>query len=271
MGAPSSPTKRIGLVLCTDGIPAFGKHKESISLKPIQLMNVSLPPAIRCLVNYILLIGLLPDKLKATQQRKYYDFFARHELDDIFNNGINGIKIQLFSLSMDTKGREEILGMQTSQAYQSCSVCLHTWSEGIGGVGKITCDGYRRFLRPNSAARQRQFRCGGITFEYNKVEVLPPPRKRNNEFVCEAVTTAMGNNRPFLAHKWMPLVSAWPGFCWYRLNVPDLMHDIKNLCESLLQVVVGYVKDGFYQSWNKDAKHRAQCHVQGMIVNNECR
>ena len=42
---------------------------------------------------------------------------------------------------MDTKGREELLGMQSCQSYQGCPVCLHTWTPGkILGRTQVVCD-----------------------------------------------------------------------------------------------------------------------------------
>ena len=115
MGPASSPVQRMGLLYCSDGIPAFAKHKESISLKPCEFVNLSLPPAIRIRPKFMLMHMLIPDTVKSVGQKKYYDFAASYELNDIFNKGIDGVKVFCFGFSMDTKGREEILGIQTSQ------------------------------------------------------------------------------------------------------------------------------------------------------------
>ena len=98
-----------GLLLCMDGIPAFSFAKD-VSLKPLDFKNLSLPPAQREKIDYILLMMLVPDKLKGRALKKYFDFAAKFELNDLFHNGIDGIKVKVFSTSMDTPGRAELLG-----------------------------------------------------------------------------------------------------------------------------------------------------------------
>lgn len=68
-----------------DGIPAFSVKTKS--LKPLDLVNLSLPPAIRALPRYILLMALIPDDMKHKAQKKYFDFFAEYELNDLFHKG----------------------------------------------------------------------------------------------------------------------------------------------------------------------------------------
>ena len=81
--------------------------------------------------------------------------------------GIDGIKIKIFSTSMDTKGREELLGMQSCQSYQGCPVCLHAWTKGKTiGRKQVVCDGYRCFLHKDSAARNKSFVFEGQKYEY---------------------------------------------------------------------------------------------------------
>ena len=38
-------------------------------------------------------VALLPDDLKDGKQRKYYDWAAEFELNEIFNEGIDGIQV----------------------------------------------------------------------------------------------------------------------------------------------------------------------------------
>ena len=260
MGPPSIPAKRIGLLFCCDGIPAFSK-KDALSLKPAEFMNLSLPPSIRCRAENMLFFMLLPSSLKCAQQQKYYNFAATYELNDIFNKGIEGVAVRCFGTSMDTPGRAELLGMQSSGAYQSCCVCIHSWSTGF--VRKCIYDGYRRFLDKTSRGRQRELLYKGNTYEFRKVENMATPRLRNNQFVREAVAVAVTRGEPFLGHKCMPMLTAWPGFNWQRHNIPDFMHDTKLLLEMILKVIVGYAPDGWYQSWRRDRKHRAECQAHG--------
>ena len=107
MGPATYPIERIGFQVCVDAIPAFAA--DTFSLKPFTWMNLSLSPAIRAKAPNMLLMMLLPATLKMGQ-KKYYDFAAKYELNRLFEEGVAGIKIKVFGCSMDTKGREELLG-----------------------------------------------------------------------------------------------------------------------------------------------------------------
>lgn len=109
MGECKFPNDRIGLVSCGDGIPAFaaGTH----SLKPWMHKNMSLPPGVRNKIKYMLLWMLMQEEIKAKGQRKYFDFAVEYELNELHFKGIDGIKVKIFTTSMDTKGREEISGI----------------------------------------------------------------------------------------------------------------------------------------------------------------
>ena len=59
----------------------------------------------------IMLLMLLPSSLgKGKAQKKYYDFAAEFELNELATKGVDGIKVKVFTTSLDTKGREELLG-----------------------------------------------------------------------------------------------------------------------------------------------------------------
>lgn len=83
-GAASRPIQRILLQFCVDAIPAFAEG--SLSLKPAEFVNLSLPPALRGKASNILLHMLFPDTLKSGQ-KKYYDFAARFELNKLYTTG----------------------------------------------------------------------------------------------------------------------------------------------------------------------------------------
>lgn len=169
LGEVKYPNDRIALQMCIDAIPAFAA--DTYSLKPLALMNWSLSPTIRGKTEFMLLMMLLPATLK-DGQKKYYDFAAGFELNRLSSKGVGGVKIKIFGTSMDTKGREELLGMQACQAYQSCWVCTHSWSPGRL-VRRRQCifDGYRAFLAPGSRARRRTFKFKGFTYQYRWVSV----------------------------------------------------------------------------------------------------
>ena len=191
---------------------------------------------------------LLPAALKGQSQKKYYDFVAAHELSEMAEIGItkNLIKVKVFSTSMDTKGREELTGMQTCQSYHGCPVCTHRFTAGaVLSQKKVVCDGYRRFLRADSRARQRRFRFHGHTYEYRSgtlmhgyvcrvyldspfphhrdVEERGAPKIRDDNFVRTAVSLAT-EKKPVVGHKMAPLLACWPEFNWIRYNVPEIMH-----------------------------------------------
>ena len=85
MGPPTFPTKRIGLVYCIDSFPA---NKEgSFSVKPGGYMVGSLPPAQRGKPENMLMTIIIPTGVKDDAQRKYYDFMAQYELNELFREG----------------------------------------------------------------------------------------------------------------------------------------------------------------------------------------
>jgi hypothetical protein len=109
MGTCKYPNDRLGLQGCGDGFPVFDAN--TLSLTPWVFMNLSLPPGARGKPKYMLLFMLLQHSIKQEQKRKYFDFAATFELNDLFSKGIDGVKIKLFAVSMDTKGREELSGI----------------------------------------------------------------------------------------------------------------------------------------------------------------
>ena len=67
-----------------DGIPAFSANTKSLKL--VDLKNFALPPAVRDRVQHMLLMALMPASLKEGM-KKYFDFFAEYELNDLFYHG----------------------------------------------------------------------------------------------------------------------------------------------------------------------------------------
>lgn len=92
-----------------DGIPAFSFAKDR-SLKPVEFVNLSLPPSARGKMDNILLLMLVPTALKRQAQKKYFDFAVQLELNELFHRGIDGCSVRIFGTSMDTPGRAEMLG-----------------------------------------------------------------------------------------------------------------------------------------------------------------
>ena len=87
MGPASYPLQRIGLLFCVDAIPAFAAG--TLSLKPMEFINLSLPPGVRTKAENIMLLMLIPSSLdKGLAQKKYYDFAAEFELNDLATKGL---------------------------------------------------------------------------------------------------------------------------------------------------------------------------------------
>ncbi len=86
MGLPTPTLTRIGLLFCVDAIPAFAAG--TLSLKPMEFINLSLPPGVRSKAENIMLLMLLPASLgKGRAQKKYYDFAAEFELIELATTG----------------------------------------------------------------------------------------------------------------------------------------------------------------------------------------
>ena len=109
MGPPSYPNDRIGLVYCIDAFPVNAEGSKS--MKPGGYMNASLPPTERYKAQNMLMQIVFPTALKDVQQKKYYDFMAEYELNELFHEGVEGVRVKIFTTSMDTPGRAELMGM----------------------------------------------------------------------------------------------------------------------------------------------------------------
>ena len=83
-GPASIPIQRILLLFCIDAIPAFAEG--SYSLKPAEFINLSLPPTLRGKAEHIMLLMLVPASMKSGQ-KKYFDFAARYEINDLYSTG----------------------------------------------------------------------------------------------------------------------------------------------------------------------------------------
>ena len=175
--------------------------------------------------------------------------------------------MKVFSISEDTIGRHNLLGMGAVTGYESaCCVCRHEWTAGLTGT-QCCFGGYRAFLPPMSRGRQPRVHAGGHTYEYDGVEARPTPTLRTGAFArkCLAVVETIGIESCG-GHKRPPLIAKWPGFNWYRMNPPELMHDTKIMAEMVLKVLVGKVTDaGFYSSWSYDERHRRENEQRGIF------
>ena len=79
---------RIALLFCIDAIPAF-KKKYGVSLMPAVVKFLSLAPQLRSKVEYMMMVMLIPAHLKPAAQKKYFDYLAEVELNDLATIGIS--------------------------------------------------------------------------------------------------------------------------------------------------------------------------------------
>ena len=123
------------------------------------------------------------------------------------------------------------------------------------------------------------------------VETRPVPASRDDNFVRSAVGVAT-QKQPVCGHKSAPLLAKWPGYSWFRMNVPEIMHgtcsffeiydpsesnliqttlktDVKNLCDNIVRLLIGKTSSGEdgYSGWGKDASHRKQSETLGIFEN----
>ena len=155
-----------------------------------------------------------------------------------------------------------VAGMQACQAYQSCASCTHSWSAPMSHG--CVYDGVRSFLPSDSPGREQRVEYAGHVYEYKEKCDRLRPKRRDTAFVKLILSLARPQN-PVLGHKFAPLISRWPGFDWRRvICVPELMHDVKCLCDHFVRLLVGNVSSTGYK-WTRDAKHREQCKQLGVF------
>lgn len=108
MGPITYPNTRIGLQYCIDGFPVNGERTKSMKIGGF--MNLSLPPTARGKPENMSIAIVIPTAIKDVGQKKYYDWMATYELNDLFYKGVEGVFVKIFSSSMDTPGRAELMG-----------------------------------------------------------------------------------------------------------------------------------------------------------------
>lgn len=178
VGPPRTRLTRIVLLMCVDGVPAYGR-KEVETVKPIQYLILNLPPWLRYKLPYMLVHALIPAELKSEAARKYYDWLGINEITPLRRVGVDGVRVQVYGNTLDTPGRRELLNMQAVSAFYPCPHCLHTWQPGMR---KQVYGGYRRFMEMHSPWRNKSFEFMGLTYEFRDVETRDPPILRTDRF-----------------------------------------------------------------------------------------
>ena len=260
MGPATNRLERVGVQVCTDGLQAFDVG--GYSVKPVELLILSLPPDVRQRDSNIMLFMLLPQELKTAQTRKYYDWSSKFELNRLHTHGVSGVRMVVYGTSLDSPGRAELLQVQSHSAIYGCPFCYINFDAGISS--KPVYGGFRRFLGAEDPWRQRQFEFQGLVFQFADVEVRQTPQKRTTRSALECSELAMRWSRPFRGHKAAPLICRWPSFCW-EMHASDIMHDIKCVCDGTLTCLVGRGKHGKYALWTRDQYHRTYCRVHNIF------
>lgn len=251
MGPPTPTLERIGIQACVDGMPAHNR-KNAGSVKPHQNVILSLPPWLRYKSKHMLNQMLVGSHLKGDALKKYYDWVATYEMNDLHTRGVNGVRVILFGMTLDTPGRREVLSMQKETAFYPCPHCLHTWQPGLRSQ---TYNGYRRFLPLDSPWRQREFVHRGLKYMFRDVEERSVAAERTDASVATMIGLATPR-KPFCGHKALPLLTKWLGADWSG-QMCDWMHDLKCFLEMLLKGMVGSRSIGMYKGWGtKDHQHR---------------
>ena len=100
---------RIGLLFCMDGTSIY----DGCSVTPAEYQNMSLPPALRHKPEYMFLSLLLPTKMKASRQKKYFDFVVAKELNPVGVSHPEGTtKVIVFGSSFDLPAKDKFFGLR---------------------------------------------------------------------------------------------------------------------------------------------------------------
>lgn len=110
MGPPSSD--RMGFLFCMDGTAIY----DGCSVTPAEYINLNLSPALRSKAKYMFLSALLPTKMKAVSQKKYFDFIIAKELNPLAAVGVTHpegtTKVIVFSSSFDLPAKDKFFGLR---------------------------------------------------------------------------------------------------------------------------------------------------------------
>ena len=187
----------------------------------------------------MLVTAIIPSKLKGQAAKKYYDFAAWYEMNDLYQNGIDGVRVMMYGTSLDAPGRREMLEMQSCTAFFPCPHCVHHWQPG---ARRPVYGGYRCFLPVGHPWRNQSFVFQGQRYEFRDVELRPEPVKRTDALV-RAMLVRARRTRPCCGHKAAPYLSNWRGADWGR-SMCDRMHDLKCFADMTIKCFVGKGSDG---------------------------
>ena len=102
------------ILFCIDAIPAF--KNITISLMPGEFIILNLPPGFRTKPEWIMMSLLIPSKLTATSQKKYFDYVVENELNPLVTTGIRHpggtARVLVFGSSLDLPGRDKFFQLR---------------------------------------------------------------------------------------------------------------------------------------------------------------
>lgn len=103
---------RMGFLFCMDGTAIYEGH----SVTPAEYQNLNLPPALRHRTEFMFLSLLLPTKMKACRQKKYFDFIVAKELNPLAVVGVSHpegtTKVIVFGTSFDLPAKDKFFGLR---------------------------------------------------------------------------------------------------------------------------------------------------------------
>ena len=242
MGPATPHISRLGFLLCIDGIPAFhGKHKGAPTLEIAELIPLFLPPEMRYDPDNMFCWALIPEKMKASEQLKYFDYIVNTELNPLQEHGFLGpdglVKVKLFGASLDLKAKEKFYNQISVQAYCGCSTCGIKYDAGPGGPIYAAA---RLMLPADSPLRNRVCVCHGQRFFFRNQENRRPARIKTTQTLFNCATRARQLSlEHFLGQKGFPLFRNLRGWQYDKFNLLEWMHNMARAFDNFQNLLVG--------------------------------
>ena len=74
------------------------------SVKPWQIVLLSLPPWLRYKPKYMFCFAIIPNEIKMQAAKKYYDFAAQYEMNALHVTGICGVRVVITAQVWTARG-----------------------------------------------------------------------------------------------------------------------------------------------------------------------
>ena len=274
---------RIGMLFCMDGTAIY----DGLSVTPAEYQVLSLHPSLRVKPEWMFLSLLMPTKLKAASQKKYFDFLVAAELNPLAAVGVRHpggtTKVIVFGTSFDLPQKDKFFGLRglcsvtTPVCYRYLHVvnlCGHPHSLGFQSVhgcpdclqenpsycGRMMYLGSRRHLSPDSPLRER--RCG--VYQFVDSERRAPPARRTTRSMKVCLQIVKDND--FLhvcGFACVPMMEARLGFDWTLDCLAEWMHALARVFLCFANILFGGRGDSSraqtFRSKDTDRKQRLEC------------